>query len=353
MRSSLCRFKISNALGRISRFVLLSFAFTAGVTFGAEKVSYLQEHAMTRTPLIPQPEDALLERMFDAAGKVPVSFELFPPRRAEDLPALFETVDQLAPVAVGGFSVTMSAGGATRGATHEISAEVMRRSNRATTAHLVSLGLSKQQALETADAFWKSGITRILALRGDRPKSFKGAVPPGFEHAADLVAALASRHPFEISVAAHPEKHPEALSLDADIGFLKRKIDAGASRAYCQFVLDPEIYGRFLDACGNRGIDIPIVPGVMPPDDWHRMRRFALANDASVPRWLDQLFAQCGQTPALMPHLAAAVTVEHVRRLIAYGAPELHVYTMNRWELPLLVAHLLGHPSLRNASNGT
>jgi methylenetetrahydrofolate reductase (NADPH) len=178
-------------------------------------------------------------------------------------------------------------------------------------------------------------------------------VPPGFEHAADLVAALASRHPFEISVAAHPEKHPEALSLDADIDFLKRKIDAGASRAYCQFVLDPEIYGRFLDACGKRGIGIPIVPGLMPLDNWPRVRRFAIDNGAGIPGWLDQLFAEGERTPALMPHLATALTVEHARRLIAYGAPELHVYTMNRWELPLLVAHLLGHTSQQNASNGT
>lgn len=298
---------------------------------------------MTRTPLIPQPEDALLRRLFDSAGEVPLSFELFPPRGTQDMHTFFETVDRLAPVAVGGFSVTMAAGGATRAATHEIAVEVTRRSNRATTAHLVALGLSKKQALETADAFWTSGITRILALRGDRPKRPNAPVPSGFEHATELVAALASRHPFEVAVAAHPEKHPEAVSPDADIDYLKRKVDSGASRAYCQFVLDPEVYGRFLDACGKRGVDIPIVPGLMPLDDWPRMRRFAVANGATIPAWLDQLFDEGERTPALMPHLATALAVEHARRLIAYGAPELHVYTMNRWPLPLLIARLLGH----------
>lgn len=297
----------------------------------------------TEATPVPQPTEALLKRLFEEGGKVPLSFELFPPRTEERRQALCDTVDRLAPVAAEGFSVTMGAGGTTRTGTHDTTVEVARRSRRPVTAHLTALGLTKEQVMKTADRFWNAGVTRILALRGDRPRVTAGPIPPGFEHAVELVAALATRHTFEISVAAYPEKHPEATTWEADLDHLKEKIDAGASRAYCQFVLDPAAYGRFLDACVRRGIDVPIVPGLMPLDDWTRLRGFALANGATIPDWLDRLFAQGKATPEMMPHLAAVASVEHARRLIAYGAPALHVYTMNRWPLPLALARLLGH----------
>ena len=298
---------------------------------------------MNDAPLVTQPTDALLKELFEAGGKVPLSFELFPPHTEERRLALYHTVDRLAPVAADGFSVTMGAGGTTRTGTHDTAVEVADCGGRPVTAHLTALGLTKEQALTTAEGFWTSGITRILALRGDRPRVTAGPVPPGFEHAVDLVAALAARHPFEIAVAAYPERHPEADSLDADIDHLREKLDAGASRAYCQFVLDPAAYGRFLDRCAHHGIDAPIIPGLMPLDGWTRLRGFALANGATIPDWLDRLFAKGEETPELMPHLAAVATVEQARRLIAYGAPALHVYTMNNWPLPLALAQLMGN----------
>ena len=171
----------------------------------------------------------------------------------------------------------------------------------------------------------------------------QGPLPVGFTHASDLVAALAARHDFEITVAAYPEKHPEAETLDCDIDHLKKKLDAGAKAAVCQFVLDPATYGRFLERCAQHGIDAPILPGLMPLEGWTWVRSFALANGVSVPDWLDQLFTRGEETPELMPYLCAAATVEHARRLIAYGAPSLHIYAMNRWPLPLALARLLGH----------
>jgi methylenetetrahydrofolate reductase (NADPH) len=168
-------------------------------------------------------------------------------------------------------------------------------------------------------------------------------IPSGFDHASDLVRAISRRYPFEIAVAAYPEKHPDAPDLDTDIFHLKEKIDAGASRAYCQFVLDPAAYGQFLEKCDRHGIHAPIVPGLMPLDDWKRMRLFAVANGTSVPGWLDQLFTIGETTPEIMPNLAVAAMVEQARRLIAYGAPALHIYTMNRWALPLTLGRLLGH----------
>lgn len=291
---------------------------------------------------ISQPTDALLRQLFETGGAVPLSFELFPPRTEARRAALLETVDRLAPVAEDGFSVTMGAGGTTRTGTHDTAVEVARRGGRPVTAHLTALGLSKAQVVEATDGFWEAGITRILALRGDRPRDAAGPLPPGFAHAADMVAALAARHPFEIAVAAYPEKHPEAETLSADIDHLKEKLDAGASRAYCQFVLDPAAYGRFLDACGQRGIDAPIIPGLMPLEGWPRLQKFARANGTTVPDWLNRLFAAGEETPEVMPYIAATATVEQARRLIAYGAPALHVYCMNRWPLALAIARMFG-----------
>jgi len=283
-----------------------------------------------------------VKRLVQSDGRVPLSFEFFPPKTNARLELLYETVDKLAPVAGDGFSVTMGAGGTTRTGTHDTAVQIAKRCGRPVTAHLTALGISAEEALSCADGLWSSGITRILALRGDRPKDMAEA-PPGFEHATDLVEALEDQHPFEISVAAYPEKHPEAPDLDTDIVHLKEKIDAGASKAYCQFVLDPAAYGRFLEKCDGHGINVPVVPGLMPLDDWTRMRSFALRNGTGIPEWLARLFDVGKMTPEIMPNLAVVAMVEQARRLIAYGAPALHVYTMNRWPMPLTLGRLLGH----------
>lgn len=298
-----------------------------------------------------QPPEALLRALHETHGRVPLSFEVFPPKGPEGWAALRDTADRLAPMAGHGFSVTMSRGGTMRARTVETATEIAARTRRPVMAHLVSLGLSRDEALETADTLWRRGIRRILALRGDRPEGGTGAPPPGFAHASALVAALRERHDFEIAVAAHPETHPEATTAEADIDHLRQKLDAGATRAYCQFVLDPAAYGRFVDACARRGIDAPLIPGLMPPENWPLLKRFARMNGTRVPDWLDRLFARAEATPEIAPYLAAAATVEQARRLIAYGAPELHVYTMNRWPLPLALATLLGHPQDAGAGN--
>lgn len=290
-----------------------------------------------------QPKDALLRGLYEMRGRIALSFEVFPPKESDGRTVMHETVDRLAPVASRGFSVTMGSGGATRSQTVDTATEIALRTGRPVMAHLISLGLSRDEALNTADKLWERGIRHILALRGDRPKVEASVLPPGFEHASDLVAALRRRHDFEIAVAAHPEMHPEAKTLDQDIDHLKRKLDAGAGSAYCQFVLDPAAYGRFLEACRRHGINAPVIPGLMPVERWHRLKRLALLNGASVPDWLNKIFAQAENAPEIEPYLAAAITIEHARRLIAYGAPEMHVYTMNRWSLSLALATVIGH----------
>lgn len=307
---------------------------------------------MTDAPFLTQPPEALLRALNDTGARVPLSFELFPPKGPDGQDVLHETVRRLAPVADRGFSVTMSRGGATRARTIETATGIATDTGRPVMAHLVSLGLTRDAALQTAETLWQRGIRRILALRGDRPEGAAHALPPGFAHASGLVAALRGLHDFEIAVAAHPETHPEAASPEADIDHLRQKLDAGATAAYCQFVLDPAAYARFRDACARRGIDAPLIPGLMPLETWPRLKRFARMNGASVPGWLDRLLTQAETTPEIAPHIAAAATLEQARRLIAYGAPELHVYTMNRWPLPRALAALLGHPPQTEAPDG-
>jgi methylenetetrahydrofolate reductase (NADPH) len=289
-----------------------------------------------------QPTDALLRGLFEAAPALPLTFELFPPKTQARRAELLETVVRLSTVEPAGFSVTMGAAGSTRAGTHATAREVMRVTETPVRAHITALGLGRDEIAETADALWADGITRVLALRGDPPRDRPLKGPPSYAHASDLVAALAARHDFDIAVAAYPEKHPEAASLEADIGHLKEKLDAGASKAICQFVLKPEAYGAFLEQCGRHGITAPIVPGVMPVTRWSRIRRFAEQNGTEVPGWIERLMGEAQETPELARLASLAITFEHMRRLIAYGAPALHVYTLNRWELPLALAHLMG-----------
>ena len=270
---------------------------------------------------------------------------MFPPRSAAGRTGLAETVDRLADVASGGFSVTMGAGGGRRAGTHETALEIARRSGRPVMAHLTALGQSRSDVLDTAECFWRDGITSVLALRGDPPRSGGPIHDEGFSHANELVAALKQQHDFRIAVAAYPEKHPEACSLDEDIDFLKKKLDAGASEAICQFVLNPEAYGRFLDACARHGVTVPVVPGLMPLENWSWVKALAEMNGTSVPAELDCLFMSLKDKGEDYRSAAMDIFRKDAHRLIAYGAPALHVYALNHWEMPLALARHLGHAS--------
>ena len=276
---------------------------------------------------------------------LPLSFEMFPPGTKKGRANLAKTVDRLGGFATAGFSVTMGAGGSAKHGTVETAVEIAERTGRPVKAHLIALGHSREGALEEADRFWNAGITRVLALRGDAPRSKGSRTEDGYRHASDLVAALRKRHEFEISVAAYPEKHPDAGSLEEDIDHLKQKLDAGASKAICQFDLNPEAYARFLDACARRGVTAPIIPGVMPLENWLRVRAFAQANGTAIPEALDRLFADLEHTGDARRLAAKKLLVEHARQLVAYGAPALHVYALNKWEMPLALAQFLSHSS--------
>lgn len=285
--------------------------------------------------------EPFLESLYAQGRKLPLSFEVYPPKTVEARETLRDTVARLADADPAFFSVTFSPDGSSRDRTIEVASEIHALTGRPVAAHLTAFGSTQPEIDATADRLWEAGIQRIVALRGDRP-SDADAVPQAYPYAQGLVAALKRRHRFEISVAAYPEAHPESRSLEDDIEHLKAKIDAGADRAICQFTLEPAYYGRFREACEKHGITVPIVPGIIPLTLWRRVRRFALRAGTTVPAWLDEVFDGTEGEPEVLRMTAMTVMAEQLRRLVAYGAPALHFYTLNHWVLPLTAAHLTG-----------
>ncbi len=280
----------------------------------------------------------------DLAGDAAVSFEFFPPKTERMEEQLWEAVQTLAPLAPRFVSVTYGAGGSTRERTHATVARIARETNVAAAAHLTCVDASREDIAEVATAYWEAGVRHIVALRGDPsvPGSRFAPHPGGYSGAADLVAGLQKVAPFEISVAAYPETHPEALSGASDIDNLKRKIDAGASRAITQFFFSPEAFFRFRDAAAAARIDAEIVPGILPVSNVAQTRKFAAMCGANIPDWMDRLFEGLDDHPAARQLVAATISAELCRRLYAGGVRNFHFYTLNRAELSYAICHLLG-----------
>ncbi len=278
------------------------------------------------------------------SGDAEISFEFFPPKTEKMEEQLWDAIVTLAPLAPRFVSVTYGAGGSTRERTHNTVARIARETGIAAAAHLTCVEASRAEIDEIADAYWDAGVRHIVALRGDPPNSESGFVPhpDGYASAAELVEGLRKRHPFEISVSAYPEVHPEAASAQSDIDFLKRKLDAGASRAITQFFFEPETYFRFRDACAARGVDAEIVPGIMPVSNFAAISRMAKMTGTAVPEWLADLFDGLDEQPAARQLVAATIAAEMCRRLYAGGVRHFHFYTLNRAELSYAICHLLG-----------
>jgi len=275
---------------------------------------------------------------------VAVSFEFFPPNDAAMEETLWASIRRLAPLNPRFVSVTYGADGSTRERTHNIVTRIQRETHLTGAPHLTCVGASRGEVLDIARQYWDSGIRHIVALRGDPPA---GATryqphPEGFAYAADLVAGLRSVADFEISVAAYPEKHPESPSPQADIDALKRKVDAGATRAITQLFFDPDLYLRFRDACVRAGIEVSIVPGILPITRFPQIVRFAARCGASVPAWLSRRFEGLDEDPETRRLISAAVAIEQVHALQRHGVDEFHFYTLNRAELTYAICHALG-----------
>src|SRR5215213_9914425 len=279
-----------------------------------------------------------------------VSFEFFPPKTPEMEATLWSSIERLAPLSPNFVSVTYGAGGSTRERTHSTVSRLVRETPLKPAAHLTCVAATQDEVNEVVRSYWDAGVRHIVALRGD-PVAGVGAAyephPGGYAQACDLVGGIKKISDFEVSVSAYPEKHPEAASLDADIDALKRKVDAGASRAITQFFFDNDLYFRYVDRARARGVGIPIVPGILPVQNLKQASNFAARAGATMPEWLAARFEGLDDDIETRKLIAAAVAAEQVLDLVDRGVSEFHFYTMNRADLVYAICHLLGlrgHP---------
>jgi methylenetetrahydrofolate reductase (NADPH) len=273
-----------------------------------------------------------------------VSFEFFPPGDAEMEATLWRSLQRLAPLAPRFVSVTYGADGSTRARTHQLVTRIQRETPLIGAPHLTCVGASRGEILDIARQYRDEGIRHIVALRGDPPKGAAGYEPhpDGFAYAADLVAGLKTVADFDISVAAYPEVHPEASSPLSDLENLKRKLDAGASRAITQFFYDIETFLRFRDLCAAAGIRAPIVPGILPITRFPQVVRMAGRCGARIPQWLEERFHGLDDDPDTRRLIAASLAIEQVQTLERHGVRDFHFYTLNRAELTFAICHALG-----------
>ncbi|WP_447929561.1 methylenetetrahydrofolate reductase [Sphingopyxis fribergensis] len=276
-------------------------------------------------------------------GDIGVSFEFFPPKTEKMEAQLWDTFRTLEPLGPSFVSVTYGAGGSTRERTHATVARIAAESRVPPAAHLTCVEASRAEIDEVAHAYWDAGVRHIVALRGDVPGGAPyRAHPDGYANAIELVAGLKAIAPFDISVAAYPEVHPDADCATSDLDNLKRKLDAGATRAITQFFFSPDSFLRFRDAAAAAGIDAPIIPGILPVSNVSQTRRMADMCGTAIPGWMIALFEGLDDLPAARQLVAATIAAEMCRRLYAGGVRDFHFYTLNRAELSYAICHLLG-----------
>ena len=280
----------------------------------------------------------------EARGDIQVSFEFFPPKTEKMEQTLWESIKTLEPLGPRFVSVTYGAGGSTRERTHSTVERIVKETTLTPAAHLTCVAATRDEVDDVARAYWDAGVRHIVALRGDSPEPGVPYAqhPGGYENAAELVAGLKKVAPFEISVAAYPEIHPDSGTRQTDLDNLKRKIDAGADRAITQFFFSPECFLRFQDEVADAGIDIEIVPGVMPVTNFAGIVRMASSCGTALPEWLGHLFEGLDDLPAARQLIAATIAAELCGQLYAGGVRHFHFYTLNRAELSYAICHLLG-----------
>jgi len=293
-------------------------------------------------PVPPHPDCVPL--FAEARGDIAVSFEFFPPKSEKMADALWGSILTLAPLGPRFVSVTYGAGGSTRERTHATVERILDETPLTPAAHLTCVGASRDEVDAIARDYWQLGVRHLVALRGDPPEPGAGfaAHPDGYANAAELVAGLKRVAPFDISVACYPDVHPEAASAEADIEHLRRKVDAGADRAITQFFFSADRFFDFRDRVAAAGLDIEIVPGILPITNVAQARRFAGQCGAAIPAWLDELFEGLDERPAARQLVAATVAAELCGQLYSGGVRHFHFYTLNRAELAYAICHLLG-----------
>jgi len=284
-------------------------------------------------------------RFAKPGSRIGVSFEFFPPSSEEMETILWDSIKRLAPLTPNFVSVTYGAGGSTRQRTHATVKRILAETPLTPAAHLTCVAATRAEIDQIVRDYHDAGVHHIVALRGD---SAGGAGvgyaphPDGYRNAADLVGGIKRIADIEVSVSAYPEKHPDSPTVEADIDMLKAKVDAGATRAITQFFFENDLYFRYLERVRARGITIPIVPGLLPVQNFKAMTGFAARCGASVPAWLAERFQGLDGDPATRKLIAAAVAAEQVIDLVDRGVTDFHFYTMNRADLVYAICHLLG-----------
>jgi len=274
-----------------------------------------------------------------------VSFEFFPPKTPEAEASLWKTVERLAPLNPEFVSVTYGADGSTRERTHQVIESILTKTSLKPVPHLTCVGAPREEIDAIADEYWNMGVRQIVALRGDPEGGAEADYvphPDGYAYASDLVQGLLEKHPFELFVAAYPETHPQAVSEDADLENLKRKVDAGGHRAITQFFFDNEIFLRFRDRVAAAQIDVELIPGILPVTNFNTLVRFAGACGASIPQSLSTLFEGLDEDPTTRQLIAAHAAVSQAEDLGREGVEDFHFYTLNRADLSFAVCHALG-----------
>ena len=277
-------------------------------------------------------------------GDIEVSFEFFPPKTEKMSETLWDSVRTLEPLGPRFVSVTYGAGGSTRKRTHAAVRRIVGETGIPAAAHLTCVEATREEVDEVAREYWNEGVRHIVALRGDAPDAggHYAPHPGGYANAADLIAGLRSIADFEISVAAYPEMHPDSADRHADLDNLKRKFDAGATRAITQFFFEPECFFDFRDQAAAAGIEGEIVPGIMPVMSFASVQRMSSLCGTAIPHWMEGLFDGLDERPEARQLVSATIASEMCRRLYAGGVRQFHFYTLNRAELSYAICHMLG-----------
>ncbi|EFN9893191.1 TPA: methylenetetrahydrofolate reductase [Escherichia coli] len=282
--------------------------------------------------------DALNQSLAEVQGQINVSFEFFPPRTSEMEQTLWNSIDRLSSLKPKFVSVTYGANSGERDRTHSIIKGIKDRTGLEAAPHLTCIDATPDELRTIARDYWNNSIRHIVALRGDLPP---GSGKPEM-YASDLVTLLKEVADFDISVAAYPEVHPEAKSAQADLLNLKRKVDAGANRAITQFFFDVESYLRFRDRCVSAGIDVEIIPGILPVSNFKQAKKFADMTNVRIPAWMAQMFDGLDDDAETRKLVGANIAMDMVKILSREGVKDFHFYTLNRAEMSYAICHTLG-----------
>ena len=274
--------------------------------------------------------------------KISVSFEFFPPKNQVSIESLWTNIKRLEPLKPKFISVTYGAGGSTRENTHSLVKEIKKKTSLEPAAHLTCMGTSYQEIEKIAEDYWNTGVRHLVALRGDVPKEIDGNKQNDFKYATDLIRFLKGKYDFEITVSAYPEMHPDSYSLEQEYDVLKKKIDLGATKAITQFFFNVNAYFEFVDGALKRGINIPIIPGILPVTNCKRTLQFAKKMNCEMPLDLIEMFKGLDSDQETRKLVAVTIVYDQCRKLIDGGIEDFHFYTLNRADLSFAICHILG-----------